>query len=231
MCLIIAKPNSTGISLPAEYIENAAINNPHGFGLIGKLPDGSIYTAKTMDMQESLGIVRDFEREHADIVCHFRYATHGKKNEDNCHPFRLGKTENYLVHNGVLPIEIENEAMSDTWHFAERLNRKLKRKGYTRRQVRRFMYARWGMISTSKFVIMGEDIPMTIVNEKLGVMRKGVWYSNEYSLKSRYISYSKTNSSDWLSQFDALNGTISEPTSEDDCEMCGNELTETEWER
>ena len=54
---------------------------------------------------------------------HARYATHGVKNETNCHPFKVGNSsgyDTYLAHNGVLDISIhKQDKRSDTRVFAE----------------------------------------------------------------------------------------------------------------
>jgi hypothetical protein len=52
---------------------------------------------------------------------HARYATHGVKNEENCHPFKVpSKHDTYLAHNGILDIDIKaGDRRSDTRIFAE----------------------------------------------------------------------------------------------------------------
>jgi glutamine amidotransferase len=52
---------------------------------------------------------------------HARLATHGVKNEENCHPFIVGgDSQTYLAHNGILDVQIDaTDKRSDTRVFAE----------------------------------------------------------------------------------------------------------------
>lgn len=54
-------------------------------------------------------------------IWHSRIATHGVKNESNCHPFRVGGDKlTYLAHNGVLSVcQDKDDKRSDTRVFAE----------------------------------------------------------------------------------------------------------------
>jgi hypothetical protein len=57
-----------------------------------------------------------------EALVHWRWATHGHVNLDNCHPYPIvPDTEErplYMMHNGILQIgNAEDPAKSDTWHF------------------------------------------------------------------------------------------------------------------
>ena len=80
MCLIIHKPK--GKLIPKDIIERAKVVNPHGFG-ITYLDNGD--TTKTTNYKSVWGLVNTSRP----LVCHFRYATVGKIDKNNIHPFKI----------------------------------------------------------------------------------------------------------------------------------------------
>jgi len=94
MCLIIHKPKNKRI--PAEYIRNAMQLNPHGFGITW-LDNGE--TERTLDYA-NIERLLDTDRPY---VCHFRFATVGKVNKPNCHPFEITNAPRYVIYsNGTV---------------------------------------------------------------------------------------------------------------------------------
>jgi glutamine amidotransferase len=120
MCLlVVASPNSTP---KKKDLECASCNNPHGFGFAVITPNG-IVTGRGMSakkiIKRFLEVRKEFPNSYA--MFHARYATHGVKNEENCHPFRVpSNPQTYLAHNGILDIKISaGDKRSDTRIFAE----------------------------------------------------------------------------------------------------------------
>ncbi len=120
MCLlVVCSPDSTP---KKKDLECASCNNPHGFGYAIITPNG-IVTGRGMSskkiIKEFLEVRKQFPAGYA--MFHARYATHGVKNEENCHPFKVGgSTQTYLAHNGILDVEIHaTDKRSDTRVFAE----------------------------------------------------------------------------------------------------------------
>jgi glutamine amidotransferase len=120
MCLlVVASPNSTP---KKKDLECASCNNPHGFGFAVITPNG-IVTGRGMSakkvIKQFLEVRKEFPNSYA--MFHARYATHGVKNEDNCHPFKVpSNPQTYLAHNGILDIAIKaGDRRSDTRIFAE----------------------------------------------------------------------------------------------------------------
>jgi glutamine amidotransferase len=116
---------------------------------------------------------------------HARYATHGVKNEANCHPFKVGGTEydTYLAHNGVLDILIpKDDKRSDTRIMAEEL---LPRLGGVSALDDEYVYdmiSSWS--SGSKVAVMTNDpsakYRLYIINESAGTWDdQGIWWSNQ----------------------------------------------------
>jgi len=120
MCLLaVIEPGATP---KRKDLECASCNNPHGFGY-AVIADGEIITGRGMSakkiISEFLSIRKQYPNGYA--MFHARYATHGVKNEENCHPFKVGgSTQTYLAHNGILDVEIHaTDRRSDTRVFAE----------------------------------------------------------------------------------------------------------------
>ena len=120
MCLlVVASPNSTP---KKKDLECASCSNPHGFGFAVITPNG-IVTGRGMSakkvIKRFLEVRKEFPASWA--MFHARYATHGVKNEDNCHPFKVpSNPDTYLAHNGILDIKIgAADKRSDTRVFAE----------------------------------------------------------------------------------------------------------------
>ena len=120
MCLLaVCEPGSTP---KRKDLECASCNNPHGFGY-AVIANGEIITGRGMSakkvISEFLSVRKQYPNGYA--MFHARFATHGVKNVENCHPFPVGgSTQTYLAHNGILDIKIPaNDKRSDTRVFAE----------------------------------------------------------------------------------------------------------------
>ncbi len=120
MCLlVVSSPNSTPRK---KDLDNASCNNPHGFGY-AVIAGNKIITGKGMNskkvIKEFLEVRKQYPNSYA--MYHARFATHGVKNDENCHPFKVdGSDLTYLAHNGILDVHIEpTDKRSDTRIFAE----------------------------------------------------------------------------------------------------------------
>jgi hypothetical protein len=123
--------------------------------------------------------------EHPDgwAIWHSRYATHGVKNESNCHPYPIGDDGlTYLAHNGVLSQPIpEGDKRSDTRVFAEDTLTAIGGVAALNNDTVRDMISKWA--SGSKIAILTldpvSDYQVIMINEHLGKWVDGVWYSND----------------------------------------------------
>ena len=95
MCIIIIKQKSEKI--PMERLKTSARINPHGLGIVW-------LDTFELTYQES----KDYAQLHTDrpFIAHFRYATVGKINRENMHPFVCGKNSTKL---GSLVLTEEQE--------------------------------------------------------------------------------------------------------------------------
>lgn len=184
MCLlVVCNPNSTPSK---DKLNTAACSNPHGFGFAIETPNG-IITERSMSAKKSINRFLELREQYPDgyAMWHARYATHGVKNETNCHPFKVGGTEydTYLAHNGVLDILIPtNDKRSDTRIMAEEL---LPRLGGVSALDDEYVYdmvSSWA--SGSKVAVMTNDpsakYRLYIINESSGHWdSEGIWWSNK----------------------------------------------------
>jgi len=198
MCLlVVASPNSTPRK---KDLECASCNNPHGFGFAVITPNG-IVTGRGMSskkvIKKFLEVRKEFPNSYA--MFHARYATHGVKNEDNCHPFKVPNThDTYLAHNGILDIDIKaGDRRSDTRIFAEDTLPAMG--GITALDDDHVwaMVSKWA--SGSKIAIFTLDPSAKdtcyIVNENLGHWdNDGMWWSNTTYKQSTWSTYLGTPS-------------------------------------
>ena len=181
MCvLVVCKPNHTPTK---EELTQGACKNPHGFGF-AIVADGKIISERSMSYKKSIARFLELRELYPDgfAMWHARYATHGVKNEANCHPFQVGNSDlTYLAHNGILDVDIpQGDKRSDTRVFAEDI---LPRIGGVSALDNGTI---WNMVSSwasgSKICVLTVDpsaqYEMYLVNEKLGYWDEGIWFSN-----------------------------------------------------
>lgn len=161
-----------------------ACKNPHGFGFAIDTGSG-IISERSMSAKKSIARFLELREQYPNgyAMWHARYATHGVKNELNCHPFKVvGEHDTYLAHNGVLDIHIpKGDKRSDTRIMAEEL---LPRLGGVSALDDDYVYdmiSSWA--SGNKVVVMTNDptaqYKIYIINESLGSWDdNGIWWSN-----------------------------------------------------
>jgi glutamine amidotransferase len=182
MCLlVVCNPNSTPSK---DELTTGACKNPHGFGFAIDTGAG-IISERSMSAKKSIARFLELREQYPNgyAMWHARYATHGVKNELNCHPFKVvGEHDTYLAHNGVLDIHIpKGDKRSDTRIMAEEL---LPRLGGVSALDDDYVYdmiSAWA--SGSKVAVMTNDpsaqYKIYIINENLGSWDdKGIWWSN-----------------------------------------------------
>ena len=105
MCLIIHREKDADISI--QFLENVRERNPHGWGILYKNREGQARVAKGLSMESFYKRYAKFLEHNAECVIHFRYATKGKVNRSNAHPYKVlgGDNPIYLMHNGTISIE------------------------------------------------------------------------------------------------------------------------------
>lgn len=190
MCLlVVCKPNA----IPKrEELTEGACSNPHGYGF-AMVIDGKIFRYRTMSARKAVNKFLHMRQQYPEsyAIWHARYATHGVKNQDNCHPFQVGDDANtVLAHNGVLDTFIgKDDKRSDTRIFAEDTLPKL---GGVRALEDENLYRMVeGWASGSKIAVLTTNpdaqFQLYLINERLGTWDdNGVWWSNSSYKRSTY---------------------------------------------
>lgn len=200
MCLlVVCSPNSTPRK---KDLECASCSNPHGFGY-AVIADGKIITGKGMSakkiIKEFLQVREEYPNSYA--MFHARFATHGVKNEENCHPFKVGdRDDTYLAHNGILDVDIHaTDRRSDTRIFAEDILPTIGGvKALDDNNVWKIV-SKWA--SGSKVAILTLDPNAKdecyIINESAGHWdNEGMWWSNDTYKPSAWSSYLKPSNNE-----------------------------------
>lgn len=204
MCLIVAKPKGKKNALTKERFVRAATRNPHGIGIAYN--DGSgLKVEKFIDVKDKLDdIYKIIENADAYLI-HFRYATHGNKDLENVHPFKV--TDNlYVAHNGVLSKYPElNKEWSDTRNFVEGVIKPYVEK-HGEASIKSPEFIKWledEIGSGNKMVFVDGNMDFTIANEGAGSWMEDNWFSNTYSVEEpkTWSSYDYSSSPSWNNYF------------------------------
>jgi hypothetical protein len=198
MCLLTFMPPN--IDMDYERAKTAAKANPDGFGFA---IHAGVAIIKDHDMNFDRLWLRwsDMRKTYrGPALFHFRIATHGNTDLNNCHPFDIDNNpRSVLAHNGMLPLTMPvDEHRSDTRLFAEIV---LPHVGGVKALDDKEFFddvGRWA--SGNKIVILtveeNTERDWYIVNENLGHWDAGVWWSNSsykaFVYAKNYTNYSAT---------------------------------------
>lgn len=165
MCVLLVKPANTPV--PAkDIIEACCKANPDGFGFA--TPTRYF---RTMDKDEFIKECMSLA-ECEPAIIHMRWATHGSKRTDNCHPFFDEETGTYFAHNGILPFYPKGDITDSEFAFRTFIVPSVKAHGFDSRSV---AYSCSRIIGTSKFALLnGSKVRMFGHFEKI----EGVYFSN-----------------------------------------------------
>lgn len=214
MCLAIYKPAS--VSIDVTYLQNGFENNSHGAGFAVRQDDNTVLICKgffKFDTFLAAYLLHSSNQERQAII-HFRWATHGKTNAFNCHPWPMGEptiievpgvplamvAPAAMIHNGVLSHRSDTDR-SDTGYYVLDILDPLYRKypGFVGDEVVAHLIAE-DIGSYNKFVLMNGDGAYSIVNHKAGTIDEGSWYSNCDFRASRSFgrgAWSYADDEDW----------------------------------
>jgi glutamine amidotransferase len=223
MCLLlVCQPGSTP---KRKDLECASCNNPHGFGY-AVIAGDKIITGKGMSAKKTIKAFLEIRKQYPDsyAMYHARYATHGVKNDENCHPFKVGNDDlTYLAHNGILDVEIHaTDRRSDTRVFAEDTLPAMGGVSALDDDNVWKILSKWA--SGSKIAVLTLDPKAKdvcyIINESAGHWdNDGIWWSNStYKADAGWLSYMKTPS---LKPYDSEYYQEAEVVGDYECQMCG----------
>jgi hypothetical protein len=183
MCMMIWHPRGAEPFERAEFLDFHR-KNPHGFGAIWRAPGGKVRMKKgLLTPTESYSLYRRLLANGVETMAlHWRFATSGARDYDNCHPFvvRPGLA---MMHNGVLTQVRRRGQLSDTRVFvADVLRPALRREPELLDDPSALReMGRWiGPGNRLLFWQQGKPEPI-IINEHHGVWWKGRYFSNTYA--------------------------------------------------
>lgn len=178
MCLIIYKPADKEVE--ESQLRRGFMSNPNGAGIMYS-KDGKLIVEKGLfNVQAVIDRVKAIDAELDTHICiHFRLATSGNQDKDNCHPFKVNKNL-AVMHNGIFgAYSYHNTPKSDTWMFTEQVLQTLP-KDFINKSGTRFLLEKYCKSELSKLVFMNNKGEVDIVNEKAGSWSNGLWFSSGY---------------------------------------------------
>ena len=176
MCIAILNPPR--VTLKKSVLLKCWENNPDGAGMIfTDTKTQTLYTLKEMRSGELFyKAYQQYRRVHLNsyFVLHFRIATAGKINEDNCHPFVVNEGLAF-VHNGIISKVRTCVNYSDTYYFNADILQNLPADFTENEATLELIEA---AIGASKLVFLNSKNEPLILNSHLGHYVENVWYSN-----------------------------------------------------
>lgn len=167
--------------LSEEDIRASARSNGDGGGM-AYIKDNKVVVEKGFmkvdDFLERYNKVVAEGATESPMLVHFRIATTGAVNKDNCHPFIVGRGEGNgaVVHNGWFYSGGRNAVKSDTRVVVER-----QRNNLSYDAIRNSLVDLEKEITGSnKLAFLFDDGKYVIVNEDRGTWHDGIWYSNSW---------------------------------------------------
>ena len=181
MCIAIVKPK--GVSISKEILETCHKNNKDGIGF-SYIDKDKMYIKKFMKFDE---FYKEFEKVQnaSNMIIHFRIATHGKVEVNNCHPFWLNHRM-ALIHNGVISGYGDKDNKTDTQDFIDKVIGNISWKEWKNPCFRELVGK---AIGYSKLAILDITGNYYIINEKFGEWSDGIWYSNTSYKPKQTTSY------------------------------------------
>lgn len=175
MCIAIL--NTKGL-LTKETLKTCWTNNPDGAGMIYVTDKNALVTFKELNSFDRF--YKEYSKQRklnkdSNFVLHFRIATSGKIDLNNCHPFKVSK-DLAFVHNGMIDIEQVTKDFSDTYSFNQTILKELGKNFLYNEAIVRLIE---GYIGYSKLVFLNNFNEATIINELLGSWDGANWYSND----------------------------------------------------
>lgn len=207
MCIAIYKPHGKDIS--KDILRRCWVNNSDGAGFMYSENNKLIIKKGFFNFKRFWKSYQVSSLVGKDVVIHFRIATHGIIDKENCHPHLVNENLAF-VHNGIIETSknIVLSDQSDTILFNEsilqRLDKKFNGSDWINCKVIVELIA--GYIEDSKLIFMDHRGTVKIINENLGCWDAGIWYSNSgYLVKfshsiSSYGSVYPDNRYDYMSE-------------------------------
>lgn len=178
MCLAILIPKNH--KLPREHAEIGFLRNSQGAGF-AYAEDGKVHIRKGFfrfdEFWSEFDVIQ--RSNNGPFLVHFRVATCGPVNEDNCHPWAIDDRQAF-IHNGTINEFATNcSNISDTGNFVNILLKPLlagKDKIFI--QPWFIWLLNHGVPSFNKFAMIDGDGQIAVYNTKNWTLFAGIYYSN-----------------------------------------------------
>lgn len=179
MCIALVCPE--GARPPKKVLQKCFENNPDGAGYAFPSKSGVVIRKGFYTFRSFWRDYRTFAPKHSTILIHFRIATSGQIDGENCHPFRVTKNL-AMIHNGNLAgkIGLDCSQLSDTALFVANILLPIVEQSKNVWRTEPFKYLMQEATGiTNKCALLDESGHYAIFNEKQGEWKDGVWFSNK----------------------------------------------------
>jgi len=183
MCLIIAKPK--GRTVPDSWMFNSWEHNSDSLGVsyfddTGRQKIHKWVRPNKDKVRKAIRVIAG--NKDRDVLIHFRFSTHGKTDEANCHPFPLGK-DAVIAHNGVIPgYSCAKGLRSDTAMYVQDVLMPFVNEFGVESVLPALHDITHKDIGGSKLCALDKSGAWYFANENLGTWKDGCWLSNTYSI-------------------------------------------------
>ena len=180
MCIAIFKPKSK--SIKKKYLKTSFNENPDGAGFLYVENNRITIHKGFFTFSEFWSAYSKLNTVNLPMIIHFRIATHGTIDSENCHPF-IVNNELGFAHNGIIDIKTKGNE-SDTSAFNRRILKKIENLPYMLQNSEGVVNLMAKSIGSSKLVFLDVYGEHKIINAHLGTWANGSWFSN-HSFKPR----------------------------------------------
>ena len=169
MCVICIKTAGTKLPTKTE-LKAMYLRNPDGCGFVSEHDH-----FKSMDFEEFYARLKKVRKDENCLI-HFRIATHGAVNLNNCHPFYDEKSNTWFMHNGILAIKPYKGKTDSETAFRKYLAPTIRKYGLYSKELQTVAN---NIVDSSKFAFMQNGNLKTFGRFS---EHKGCYYSNLYHL-------------------------------------------------
>lgn len=175
MCVILIIPENT--ALPSDAVLSQCWDSNSDGGGIMFVSDQQIQVIQSLEKEPFLQMLKNVHfayNSQSPICVHFRWATHGLKDLDNCHPFLFHGNTVAMMHNGILFDAGKESLESDSKIFANMLDEMPW--DFLNNPTIKLLITNYA--AGDKLVFLHWNKAITIINEEKGTIVDGVWFSN-----------------------------------------------------
>ena len=196
MCTACALPK--GVTLTEKEFDNCWDSNQDGGGFVYINEDGKLVTYKALKLDDFKKLWKEHHGRHgaySPFLLHFRAASAGKIDEDNCHPF-LPNPKVAFIHNGTIRKVGTDDGRSDTRIFCEDYLAKLPHNFLNNAPIMAMMA---DYVGDNKIAFMNNLGETWFTNKSQWKEHNGGLFSNDWFKIARTRSYGTdaTGMGDW----------------------------------